>query len=200
MSRKEHWEKIYSTKDPHEVSWTQSKPEISLELIAKFNLPKSASIIDIGGGDSKLVDFLIDEGYTNISVLDISAAAIERAKKRLGNKADQIKWIVADIVEFKPNEMYDLWHDRAVFHFLTKEDEIKTYRNTLEHHASNVVLGTFSVDGPFKCSGLEITQYSQEKFENAFSSSFKIIECVNHNHMTPFETIQKFVFARLAAH
>ena len=121
MNNKEHWQHIYSTKLPKEVSWTEEKPVTSLELIAKFDLPKFAKIIDIGGGDSLLVDFLLHEGYTNITVLDISAAAIDRAKMRLGKNAHRVKWIVSDIKDFTPTESYDLWHDRAAFHFLTEQ-------------------------------------------------------------------------------
>src|ERR1035437_3951530 len=116
-SRKEHWEKVYSTKQPHEISWTQELPKTSLDFIHSFNLPKSATIIDIGGGDSKLVDYLVDEGYENISVLDISSTAIEKSKQRLGNKAKKVNWVVTDVLEFQPDIKYDCWHDRATFHF-----------------------------------------------------------------------------------
>ncbi len=199
MNRKEHWENIYSTKTPEQVSWTQTIPKVSLDLIAKFNLPKSAEIIDIGGGDSNLVDHLLDLEFTNITVLDISQAAIDRAKSRLGNRASEINWIVSDIVDFKPSQEYDLWHDRAVFHFLTSSDEIEKYKKLVENYTSKIVLGTFSVDGPFKCSGLEITQYSPAKFEECFAPEFEVIETLDHPHQTPFNTIQNFVFARLQA-
>ena len=120
-NKKSHWEHIYDVKTPEQVSWTQNKPETSLDFIHSFGEDKTAKIIDIGGGDSKLVDFLLEEGYENISVLDISANALERAKKRLGEKAKKVTWIVADITEFEPTEQYDNWHDRAVFHFLTHQ-------------------------------------------------------------------------------
>src|SRR5690606_661692 len=118
MSAKEHWESVYENKNPDQVSWTQERPDISLRLIQDCELPKSAKIIDIGGGDSKLVDFLLEEGYENITVLDISTKALDRAKKRLGKKADNVHWIVSDITSFEPKVSYDLWHDRAAFHFL----------------------------------------------------------------------------------
>jgi trans-aconitate methyltransferase len=124
MSNKEHWDKIYTTKTPEEVSWTEDYPQMSIDLIAKSNIPKFTKIIDIGGGDSRLVDALLDLGYTNITVLDISNSAIDRAKARLGQKAQHVKWIVSDILDFSPAESYDLWHDRAVFHFLTKQADI----------------------------------------------------------------------------
>ena len=126
-TRKEHWEKVYSTKQPNEVSWTQELPKTSLDFVHSFNLPKSASIIDVGGGDSKLVDYLLNEGYENISVLDISEQALTRAKQRLGDNAGKVNWIVSDVTEFHPSTSYDLWHDRATFHFLNNEEEIKNY-------------------------------------------------------------------------
>ncbi|NCU31594.1 MAG: class I SAM-dependent methyltransferase [Candidatus Moranbacteria bacterium] len=195
VNLKEHWETIYKTKLPGEVSWTQEVPAVSLEFIHKFSLPKTARIIDIGGGDSKLVDFLLAEGYTNVSVLDISEAAILKAKERLGNKADIVNWIVCDILDFKPKEKYDLWHDRAAFHFQTEENNIEKYLKIVKNSVEGMaVIGTFSVDGPPKCSGLEIKQYDEggmkEKFEN---SDFKNVECKREDHITPAGAIQNFV-------
>mgnify|MGYP000858665700 CR=1 FL=1 len=198
MSNKEHWEKIYTTKTPQEVSWTQETPTTSLDLIAKYNLPKDAKIIDIGGGDSLLADHLIALGYANITVLDISEAAIERAKTRLGEKANNVTWIVQDITEFTPTENYDLWHDRAVFHFLTTKADIDFYINTVQKWANHIVLGTFSTGGPIKCSGLEITQYNEQKISDTFCPAFTLLECNNVDHTTPFDTTQNFVFARLS--
>jgi SAM-dependent methyltransferase len=193
---KEHWETVYATKTPQEVSWTQEKPMISLDLIASFQLDKSASIIDIGGGDSVLVDFLLDLGYTNVSVLDISSHAIERAKVRLGEKASLVTWIVSDINDFEPTEMYDLWHDRAAFHFLTEEADICRYASLVTNHTDNLVLGTFSTNGPLKCSGLEITQYDETSLSELFEAEgFKRIETKREDHMTPFGATQNFVFA-----
>lgn len=197
MSNKEHWEKIYTTKQPHEVSWTQEVPETSLTLIAELKLDKNASIIDIGGGDSYLVDHLLDLGYTNLSVLDISNAAIDRAKIRLGEKANMVEWIVSDIVEFVPNRSYDLWHDRAVFHFLNTSEDILTYKQLVTNHAKNVVLGTFAKDGPIKCSGLEITQYDKASINETFKPGFSMINFLTQTHTTPFNTTQNFVFASL---
>lgn len=198
MNNKEHWQHIYSTKLPKEVSWTEEKPVTSLELIAKFDLPKFAKIIDIGGGDSLLVDFLLHEGYTNITVLDISAAAIDRAKMRLGKNAHRVKWIVSDIKDFTPTESYDLWHDRAAFHFLTEQADMDTYSTLVRTHTKNIVLGTFSINGPLKCSGLEITQYNEAKFQSIFGEHFKIIECFTLDHTTPFYTTQNFIFVRMS--
>jgi SAM-dependent methyltransferase len=193
---KQHWENIYQTKQPNEVSWTEEVPTVSLGFIHQFNLPKDAKIIDIGGGDSKLVDHLLAEGYSNVSVLDISAAAIERAKKRLGEKATTVKWFETDILEFEPNEKYDLWHDRAAFHFQTDSDKVDGYLNIVKNAVTGkIIVGTFSVDGPKKCSGLEIKQYDEvgmkDKFEHA---SFKNIECKREDHITPSGAVQNFVF------
>jgi SAM-dependent methyltransferase len=171
-------------------------PTVSLGFIHQFNLPKDAKIIDIGGGDSKLVDHLLAEGYSNVSVLDISAAAIDRAKKRLGEKATTVNWFETDILEFKPNDKYDLWHDRAAFHFQTEADKIDGYLKILKDAVTGkIIVGTFSVDGPKKCSGLEIKQYDEvgmkDKFEHA---SFKNIECKREDHITPSGAVQNFVF------
>ncbi len=197
MSNKEHWENIYSTKAPNEVSWTQAKPKTSLDLIAKFDLPKYAKIIDVGGGDSLLVDSLVDLGYTNVSVLDISKSAIQRAKNRLGNKAVNVTWIVSDIVDFKPIETYDLWHDRAAFHFLTKDKHIEIYLNLVKQNTRHIALGTFSSNGPLKCSSLEISQYNKDDIEKTFGRHFEMVEYFTVDHQTPFNTLQNFSFARL---
>ena len=192
---KNHWETIYATKNPDQVSWTQEKPNTSLDFIHSFNLPKTARIIDIGGGESKLVDYLLDEGFENISVLDISEKAIERSKRRLGNKAAKVNWIVSDITEFEPNKTYDVWHDRATFHFLTTKDQIDKYlavaRNAIKGY---LTIGTFSENGPTKCSGLEIKQYSEENLSKALNNGFDKIRCINEDHITPFDTKQNFLF------
>ena len=193
---KEHWETVYATKTPKEVSWTQERPAISLDFISSFQLEKSASIIDIGGGDSLLVDFLLDLGYTNLSVLDISAHAIERAKVRLGEKASLVTWIVSDINDFEPLQNYDLWHDRAAFHFLTSQKDIERYVELVSKHVKQLVIGTFSTNGPFKCSGLEITQYDENELGQLFGShGFEVQTTKREDHMTPFGTTQNFVFA-----
>jgi cyclopropane fatty-acyl-phospholipid synthase-like methyltransferase len=192
---KKHWETVYETKTQEQVSWTQKIPKDSLDFIQSLKLNKDASIIDIGGGDSFLVDFLLADGYTNISVLDISSKAIERAKDRLGTNATKVTWIVSNIIDFKPEKNYDVWHDRAAFHFLTKENDIKTYVSTTEKYVSkNLIIGTFSNNGPLKCSGLEITQYSKNKMHKTFNSKFEPVKCVIKNHQTPFNTIQNFIF------
>lgn len=195
MSVKNHWEKVYTTKKPNEVSWTQEVPKTSLDFIHDFNISKSAPIIDIGGGDSNLVDFLLEEGYTDLTVLDISEAALERAQIRLGDKASQVTWIVSDITEFKPQKQYKVWHDRATFHFLTTTDQIQIYLAIAKQAIDGyVAIGTFSENGPLKCSGLEIKQYSEEQLQHALSDGFVKIKCINEDHKTPFNTFQNFTF------
>ena len=192
----QHWEKIYRTKAPNEVSWTQEVPVLSLDFIRRSGLPKTARIIDVGGGDSKLVDHLLLEGYTNITVLDISAAAIDRAKSRLGAAAENVKWIVSDILDFRPLEKYDCWHDRAAFHFQTSQEKIDVYLNIVRKAAKGIVIvGTFSTEGPKKCSGLDVKQYNEASMKTTFEANeFKNIECRREDHITPAEAVQNFVF------
>ena len=194
-NRKDHWEKVYSTKKPHEVGWTQKLPKTSLDFIHSFNLPKTASIIDIGGGDSKLVDYLLDEGFQNISVLDISQKAIERSKQRLGDKAAKVIWIVNDVTEFHPTTTYDCWHDRATFHFLTNSDDINSYLSIARLAVKQfIVIGTFSDKGPQKCSMLDVHQYTEEELQQQLQNGFVKLKCVTEDHSTPFKTIQNFLF------
>lgn len=195
INRKNHWETVYETKQPNEVSWTQENPKTSLKFIQETHLDKTAKIIDIGGGDSKLVDFLLKEGYENISVLDISSKALEKAKKRLGINAEKVQWIVSDITEFEPENAYDIWHDRATFHFLTTQEQIKKYTEITNKWVNGfLIIGTFSENGPKKCSGLDIKQYSETAIENQFSDNFKKLKCITEDHITPFETKQNFIF------
>ena len=199
--KKKHWETVYETKNPNQVGWTQEIPITSLDFINSFGLDKSAKIIDIGGGDSKLVDFLISQGFENITVLDISVKAIEKAKKRLGEKAKNVTWIISDILNFKSSTTYDLWHDRASFHFLTTSEQISKYQSIVKKAATNyLIIGTFSENGPKKCSGLDITQYSKESLSSIFKSDFDKIDCINIDHITPFDTKQNFTFCSFKRH
>lgn len=195
--KKEHWEKVFATKAENEVSWFQSKPKTSIQLIQSLKLPKDAKIIDIGGGDSYLIDSLIELGYTNLYLLDISENAIDRTKKRLGANADKVTFIVSDVLEFESTEKFDVWHDRASFHFLINETDVLKYKsivlNSLNTNGS-FVLGTFSDEGPLKCSGLDITQYSVETILNLFEDTFEMENCFTEDHETPFETTQNFIF------
>ena len=199
MSTKSHWEKIYSEKSPQEVSWTQEIPETSIEFFNDFKLSKTSPIIDVGGGESKFVDYLLEEGYQDISVLDISENAIKRAKDRLSKKSKNIKWIVCDINDFKPMKKYALWHDRAVFHFLTSDININKYVENVKLYSENFIVGTFSTSGPKKCSGLDITQYNKSLLSKLFEEFMAIKKIEHINHITPFETTQNFIFCSFSA-
>ena len=193
---KEHWENIYATKGMEEVSWFQKVPTTSLDLIKQVAKNKQDAIIDIGGGDGFLVDNLLELGYTDITVLDISKNAIDRAKKRLGKLAEKVKWIVADITEFVPKQEYVVWHDRAVFHFLIEQQDKENYRELINLAVSGYfILATFSDQGPNKCSGLEICNYAKKDIEAFFSLNFRMISSFNYNHPTPFGTYQNFIFS-----
>lgn len=203
FDRKSHWETVYTTKQLEEVSWYEPQPKTSLDLIEKHAVSKEDRIIDMGGGDSFLVDHLLDLGYTNVTVLDVSSNAIERAKKRLGDRSGEVIWLVADAAAFVPSETYDIWHDRAAFHFLTQKNEITSYVDASNEGLANdgtLLLGTFSENGPLKCSGIEIEQYSEEKMNTTFSTYFENRECFTTNHPTPFGTTQNFRFCAFKKH
>ena len=198
MDLKAHWENVYQTKRPDEVSWTQAIPETSLKTIQSWNLPKAAAIIDVGGGDSLLADFLLEQGYENITVLDISAAAIERVKLRLGEKASKVKFVVSNVLEFEPSEKFAVWHDRAAFHFLTDPNDIAKYVAITEKYIEpngKMMIATFSTQGPLKCSGLNIHQYDAQSLQETFSKAFTLTDQHLENHRTPFNTDQNFLFA-----
>ena len=192
---KEHWENIYSTKTMTEVSWFQKIPETSLELIKRVAKNKDISIIDVGGGDGFLVDELIQLGYNNITVLDISENAINKAKQRLGEVAKNIKWIISDIIEFNPSDKYDIWHDRAVFHFLTEDSDIEKYKSLVHLNVKkngHFILATFADTGPDKCSGLFVSKYSEKEHAVKFKDYFRPLDSFKYEHLTPFGTIQNF--------
>lgn len=197
FNRKEHWESIYKTKELKDVSWYQPIPKTSLDFLKQFNIPTTAKIIDVGGGDSFLVDHLLNLGYQDITVLDISEKALNKVKLRLGSLSDKVKWIVADASNFTPTEKYDFWHDRAAFHFLTQKEDIETYVKTVQQSIQPdgiLVIGTFSEVGPKKCSGIEIKQYSKKGLKEQFKKYFEKIKCITVDHKTPFDSIQNFVF------
>ena len=194
---KNHWENIYSTKEETEVSWFQEYPKTSMEFLELFKLPLTANIIDIGGGDSHFVDVLLNKGFVNIWVLDISVSAIERARIRLGDRSKLVNWVVSDVTEFKPEVQFDFWHDRAAFHFFTNEDAINKYVKIAEDGIKAhgyLVLGTFSENGPEKCSGLKIKQYNEASMSVRFEIAFNRIKCITEDHVTPFNTVQNFLF------
>jgi SAM-dependent methyltransferase len=196
-STKAHWENVFANKNANEVSWTQSYPIISMQFIKEINLPKNAKIIEIGGGESFFVDALIEEGFTNITVLDISAKALEKAKIRLGDIANKITWIVIDITEFETESKFDFWNDRAVFHFLTEIKDIEKYKEIVANSVAkngHFLLGTFSPKGPFKCSCLEIVQYDESQMKELFQEDFEMIKSYQEEHITPMNRAQNFQF------
>lgn len=195
--RKEHWENVFANKQETVVSWFQPYPKTSIEFVKLFDLPLDANIIDIGGGDSHFVDALLEEGYKNIWDLDISENALSRAKKRLGDNANKVNWVVSDIIDFIPPVEFDFWHDRAAFHFLTTEENMNKYVAIAERGIKArgvLILGTFSETGPTKCSGLEIKQYSENSMSSRFELSFDRVKCITEEHQTPFNSIQNFLF------
>ncbi|PIQ86118.1 MAG: SAM-dependent methyltransferase [Candidatus Omnitrophica bacterium CG11_big_fil_rev_8_21_14_0_20_45_26] len=198
MNQKNHWEKVYQNKRPDEVSWYQSRPDLSLALIANLSLPQDAKIIDIGGGASTLVDHLLDEGFLGVSVLDISGRALTVAKERLGKRAAEVTWLAGDITSMKlPDRAYDLWHDRAVFHFLTRAEDRKKYIQNLNRSLKpdgTVIIATFSLKGPERCSGLNVVRYSPEALQAELGESFQLIKHLEEIHQTPFGTRQAFVY------
>ena len=196
-TKKQHWDEVYETKPCTEVSWYEPMPETSLGCIADCNLQKEDAIIDIGGGDSFLAEFLLAQDYTDITILDISEKAVESAKERLVEKADQLKWIVADVTKFSPDKKYKLWHDRAAFHFLITDAEVEQYLETVRKSIEPggfVILGTFSEKGPDKCSGLPIKKYSIGQMQKLFAEGFVSMSCKNVDHETPSGTKQNFTF------
>jgi len=197
FDKKSHWENIYESKMPADVSWYQTEPAVSLELIVSSGIGNKSKIIDVGGGASVLVDKLLNRGFEDLTVLDISSKAMDYAKKRLCNRANSVKWIEADVTEFEFSGKYDLWHDRAVFHFLADEDDRKKYVRNLErvlNPGGYVIIATFAIGGPVKCSGLDIVQYNSEKIYNEFNDSFKLFDTVSEGHITPWGQEQKFTY------
>ena len=198
MDIKNHWEQIYETKVPTQVSWYQEHAQYSLQFIRNTQVPKTGHIIDIGGGVSTLVDDLLVTGYQNISVLDVSEHALQLARQRLGAQVNKINWIEADITQAQlPEQFYDVWHDRAVFHFLTRAEDRQKYVETVRRsikQGGHVIVATFAPDGPEKCSGLEVVRYSPESLHDEFGAGFELKGSLRETHHTPFGTEQKFIY------
>lgn len=195
----DHWQNVYDKKNENEVSWYQKSPKLSLEFVKSLNLSLDAEIIDIGAGESRLVDNLLEMGFVNLSVLDISSKSIEKTKKRLGLKSKLVNWIVSDINNFNPTKKYDLWHDRAAFHFLKDLVEIDNYVKLVKsslHNQANLIIATFSENGPLKCSGLEVSRYSENSISDLFNNDFELIKSQKSIHKTPFSTSQEFLFSK----
>lgn len=198
MSDKKHWESIYATRQHNQVSWFQEHAALSLQFIRDTGVGPDAHILDVGGGASVLVDDLLDAGYHNLSVLDISAAALRAAQARLGATASRVHWIEADITQLElPEASIDVWHDRAVFHFLTNAQDRQRYVQTVQHAVKpggHVIIATFAEDGPLKCSGLDIVRYRPETLHHEFGAGFELLKSQNEHHHTPSGADQSFIY------
>ena len=203
QNRKDHWERVYQKQSPAEVGWYQAYPERSLELINNTSKGTDCRIIDVGGGTSKLSEHLLDQGYTKLTVLDISDNSINKAKSQLGEKSSSVTWIAADITKYRFKEQYDVWHDRAVFHFLTKTDDRKRYINSLNQALKlngHLIMATFSLNSPPKCSGLPVVRYSPESLHYELGNNFNLVKSYTENHVTPSGVSQNFIFCHFVKH
>jgi len=198
--REQHWEKVYQTKSSDAVSWFQARPDVSLSLIAHSELPLDAAIVDVGAGASTLIDSLLEAGRRDLSVLDISTAALQTTRERLGQAASLVDWIVADVLAWAPSKRYALWHDRAVFHFLVDADDRARYLETLRRTLlpdGQVIVATFAEDGPERCSGLPVARYAAAGLHAAFGTAFELLESTREIHRTPGGAEQRFTYVRM---
>ena len=196
--RQAHWEHVYVTKGENEVSWFQQSPAPSLELIAQVGATRRSAIVDIGGGASRLVDHLVENGFEDVTVLDLSGAALEAARRRVGARADGVHWIVADATVWEPAKAYDVWHDRAAFHFLTEEKDRAAYVVRLTRGVKaggHAVIATFALDGPEKCSGLPVARYDSASLAHTLGPGFRLVYSQRHQHATPWGSQQMFQFS-----
>ncbi len=198
MNKKAHWETVYETKSDRQISWFREHLDNSVRLILNANVGKDAAIIDVGGGSSTLADDLLENGFADVSVLDISAKALEKSRERLGEKAAQIEWIETDITQASLSENhYDVWHDRAVFHFLTDKNDRRKYVELVMRSlkiGGHIIVASFGLNGPQKCSGLDVVRYSPETMHSEFGRNFKLVKSLAETHETPFQTTQEFVY------
>ena len=197
--RGSHWDRVYATKGEAEVSWFQDSPSTSLAMIRAANSEREAAIVDIGGGASRLVDVLLQDGYRNVSVLDLSANALDAAKKRIGTAASMVHWIVADATTWQPAKTYDVWHDRAAFHFLTDPRDRAAYAERLRSAVApngHVIIATFAPDGPEKCSGLPVQRHDSASLAAELGPDFELVETRSETHRTPWDSTQAFQFSR----
>lgn len=198
MDGRQHWERVYQTKSADQVSWFQEHAARSLEIIRSIGARPESRIIDVGGGASTLVDDLLGEGFKDISVLDLSASALEVARKRLGAKGDGVKWIAGDILHAPlPKQAYDIWHDRAVFHFLTDPADRQAYVQQVMKSVTpggHVIVATFSPDGPEQCSGLPVARYSHDQLHGEFGPAFELVDRASEEHRTPWGSVQHFIY------
>ncbi len=199
MDRQAHWDEVYTTRLAEELSWFQQQPALSIELIERVGAGPAAALVDVGGGDSRLVDGLLELGYRDLTVLDVSLAALERARQRLGDQAGVVEWVASDVTHWEPGRAYDVWHDRAVFHFLTEDADRRRYVEVMRRalkRSGQAVIATFSLEGPPKCSGLDVCRYSAETLVRELGPAFKLDESREQVHQTPAGKSQAFVFAR----
>jgi SAM-dependent methyltransferase len=197
-SRQDHWQNVYATKRENEVSWFQENPAPSLALIAEIGATPASGIIDVGGGASRLVDQLIERGFRDVTVLDLSAAALETAKARLRERASDAHWLVADVTTWEPSRTYDVWHDRAAFHFLTEAQDRDGYAARLRQGlkiGGHAIIATFALDGPEKCSGLPVERYDAPRLAQTLGSGFKLLRSQGDQHATPWGSQQRFQFS-----
>ncbi|HZV53991.1 MAG TPA: class I SAM-dependent methyltransferase [Rhodocyclaceae bacterium] len=195
--RTSYWENVYATRRTHEVSWYQIRPDTSLRLIATLGMQPSDAVIDVGGGASNLVDHLLDQSFTDVTVLDISASALSAVKERLGTRAGAVHWLAGDVTRLKPKKLFRLWHDRAVFHFLTDAEDRRAYLSTLSGtlpSGSHAIIATFAEDGPERCSNLPVCRYSPERLAAELGSGFTLVESLRETHVTPAQGEQKFIY------
>jgi trans-aconitate methyltransferase len=200
MDRKQHWDTVYTTKAATEVSWFQDNPALSLDLIDQSGMPKTAALVDIGGGASRLVDTLLAQNYSDVTVLDIAEPALAASKARLGDQAQRVHWITADITHWQPARHYAMWHDRAVFHFLTDAADRDAYRRALlagTASGSQIVIASFAPDGPERCSGLPVMRYAPESLLTELGAEFALRDARREEHHTPGGSIQRFQYSCL---
>ena len=197
-NRQTHWEHVYSSKTESEVSWFQTTATPSMELLTRIGATPTSAIIDIGGGASRLVDDLHAQGFENLTVLDLSVAALATARTRLGSHSDKVAWIVADITTWSPPALYDIWHDRAALHFLTQPDEQFAYRErliTALRPGGHAIIGTFAPNGPETCSGLPVIRHTAQSLSGLLGDEFTLVGQQSHDHLTPWSALQKFQFS-----
>lgn len=197
-NRHDHWEKVYAGKAENEVSWFQESPAPSLELIERVSATRNSAIIDIGGGASRLVDALIDRGFSALTVLDLSEAALAKAKARLGERADRVQWFASDVTTWQPRQSFDIWHDRAAFHFLTEAADRAAYLSRLRQAlrpGGHAIIATFALDGPERCSGLPVVRYDAAGLGRILGEDFALLESQRHQHTTPWHSVQSFQFS-----
>jgi hypothetical protein len=199
MNRQEHWNQVYQTKGTQDVSWYQRRPDLSLALITASGVSKDAGIIDVGGGASTLVDCLLDGGYTGLAVLDLAGVALANSRARLGDRAGAVEWFEADVTSFEPPHRFGLWHDRAVFHFLTAAEDRRGYVAALRRAlipGGAAVISTFALDGPPKCSGLDVLRHDEASIQSELGADFQLLEVRRETHITPWESEQRFIYFR----